>query len=519
MSKFKAQPKPSDTSHSWDTPQRQSPVAILILFLKTLWRVIQSFWPVALIYFFRREEEGSSFVLLYILLGLGLLSVLIAVLKFWFYTFSITEGSLHIQSGWWKRKRLSIPLKNIQGVQLEQDVWQRLFKVSKVSFDSAGSSQVEAQMDALAIPKAEKLKEIILQQKENMLPDNDCDADTEENEKISEPALKKQAIATQTYRLDTADLLKLSLSANHLEAFFLLIALGFRIIDDLGELIGSQEEELMQSYADEALKQSIISILLGLVLLAFVSVIISAGRTLFKYYDFKLIESSQNWRVSWGLTTRQQQIIPFSKIQMISYQSNWLRRKLDFWIVSVHTVGQVKAQNQEKHSLPFTSLSKVLSITQNYLSKKTFEGKDSRNIAKVYWIRKTLLLVLPLALLLAAGAYFLIHPYMAFLGLPLLLYGAVYYHQWQQNFQWTCSQKGLWLCSGVWGRKHSLLAWHKIQQIKIQQNVYQHRKHLADVYLISAGGLVILPYQKLKIAQKLQDEILYQIESKQEKWM
>lgn len=500
----------------WEIPQRQSPAAIFILFIKTIFNLAKAFWPVLLIYVFREKEEGeSNFILILTVLGFGLLSILITLLKFWFYKFSISGENLHIQSGWWKRKKMSIPLKNIQSVQLEQDLWQRIFKVSKVSFDSAGSDQVEARIDALEVSKAEKLKEILLKEKQEIIHSTDTTEATDVP--VSEMSSPTDSVS-KVYRLDGGDLLKLSLSANHFEAFFILLAFGYRFLEDLGGVMGAKKDELMQSYADEALNQSIFILLSGFALIAGISIVFSAGRTLFKYYDFKLVETEKNWKVSWGLTTRQQKIVPFSKIQMLTYQSNWLRRKLDFWMIYINVIGQVKTQAKTRITLPFTSLDKVLSVTSVYLSSDTLK-EEGKGIAKVYWIRKAILLALPLSVLVSVGLYFLVSHYMAWLGIILLGYLTVYFYIWQQNFQWIADESGLWLCAGVWGRKYTLLKWQKIQQIELRQTLYQYRKQFTDIHFITAGGVAVIPYLKLETAQRLRDEVLYLVESKEEDWL
>jgi membrane protein YdbS with pleckstrin-like domain len=58
-----------------------------------------------------------------------------------------------------------------------------------------------------------------------------------------------------------------------------------------------------------------------------------------------------------------------------------------------------------------------------------------------------------------------------------------------------------------------------VQQIQINQNLYQRAHNLATLHFITAGGNVELPYIKYATAKQLTDYALYEIESKNELWM
>src|SRR5690606_34828916 len=187
----------------WQVPQRQSPAAIFIMIWSTAINLLKGFWPVLAIYFFRGEKD-ESLNFIWALAGFGVLSIAGAVVGYWFKKFHITNNTLVIQSGWLKKKTLSIPIHTIQAVHLEQNLWQQAFNVAKVSFDSVGSEDIEAKLDALLMRKAEQLRELLMEKKAINAPNT--------HEAIPEKT-------RPTYSLSFSDLIKLSLTANHLEAF------------------------------------------------------------------------------------------------------------------------------------------------------------------------------------------------------------------------------------------------------------------------------------------------------------
>src|SRR5690606_8857429 len=154
-----------DPKDSWLEPQRQSPAAIFILLWNTAVNLLKGFWPILLVYFLRDERDDDSLTMLWGFMGFSVLTIGGAVIGDWFKKFHIKEDTLVIQSGWLKKKTLSIPIHTIQAVHLEQNVWQQAFGVAKVSFDSVGSDDIEAKLDALTMVKAEQLRHLLMEKK------------------------------------------------------------------------------------------------------------------------------------------------------------------------------------------------------------------------------------------------------------------------------------------------------------------------------------------------------------------
>jgi putative membrane protein len=204
-----------NNQHDFTVPQRQSLAAIFMLMVKSAVSIGKTLWPILLVTLFKPNKEGAPGKWLYIIIGFAILSILLAFIHFIFYRFQILGENLVIKTGWLKKKTLSIPMRSIQAVHLEQNIWQQVFNVSKVSFDSAGTEKIEAQIDAIDTSKAELLKQILLSHNET-------------------PELEKHEVVEEAvYRLSGSDLMKLSLSANHAEAFFILFALGVNMLDNL----------------------------------------------------------------------------------------------------------------------------------------------------------------------------------------------------------------------------------------------------------------------------------------------
>src|SRR5690554_4061193 len=264
---------------SWLVPQRQSPAAIFILLWNTAFNLLKGFWPILLVYFLRDERDDDSLTMLWAFIGFSVLTIGGAVIGYWFKKLYIKEDTLIIQSGWLKKKTLSIPVHTIQAVHLEQNVWQQAFNVAKVSFDSVGSDDIEAKLDALANGKAEQLRHLLMEKKAESSPEAG-EIKPEKNE--------------PTYSLAFPDLMKLSLTANHLEAFFILLALLVNVMDELRQIFGG-DDDYIDSYGRQLVGQTALFLSTLLIAVVVLSLIFSIARTTVKYYGFRLKDADRRW--------------------------------------------------------------------------------------------------------------------------------------------------------------------------------------------------------------------------------
>lgn len=494
--------KLSDKYIDWHTPQRQSPAAIIILLMKTAITLIKTFWPVFILVILRKKNEGTSTTILLVLLGFAIVALIATIIRYLFFHFYIENENFIIKTGWLQKKTVSIPIQNIHAVNLEQSLWQQLFKVTKLTLDSSGSEKTEAKIHALPIKKAELLKQLLLSSSENKLPGTAANVPVE----------------TSVHKLSNADLLKLSLSANHLEAFVILLGLSLNVLDDIRKIFNFDETELVKTYSGKILDQTVFVIGIVFTLVAVVSVITSVVRTILKYYNFTIEETGRTWKISFGLFTNHQKIIPFNKIQILSWRASWLRRKINFWILHVQSIGHDETKRKQHTQIPVTTLNSVLTLVPVYQQSPVLKPGEGLQIEPAYWIRRTLVVGLPVTILLFTVFYLWIGAAGSWILLFLVYFGC-YNYTLYKNFRWQTNEEGIQLYTGAWGRKFTLLTWKKVQQIQLNQNPYQRSHQLATIILKTAGGNLELPYIQYKTAKQLADYTLYLVESKDEEWM
>lgn len=276
----------------WERPQRQPIKGLAIVFVKTLWQILKSVWPLVLLMIFNAKPGRSERYAL-IAAGLSVFAIIGSVIQFMYFRFYILNGELIIKKGWLKKETNTIPLHRIQTVHIEESFLHTALGIVKVSIETAGSGKTEASIDALSKPMAEALKAQLFENKKEDLIEN----------QIQTPSF------TPIISLSSMDLLKLSLSANHIEAFFILLSFGFGIYDNIKKInipFLPDEATLLASKTLPVIAFLTISVL-------FITIIISCARIIFKYYNFTLAHRATDYLIRSGLTNVKEQMIGFEK--------------------------------------------------------------------------------------------------------------------------------------------------------------------------------------------------------------
>ncbi|HEX6180883.1 MAG TPA: PH domain-containing protein, partial [Chitinophagaceae bacterium] len=394
------------------------------------------------------------------------------------------------------KNTISLPLDKIQAVHIEQTWLHSLLNAARVSFDSAGSESIEVKIDAINKANAEAFKRFILHAK----PQSQGEA--------AEPAREEVII-----HLSANDLLKLSISANHLEALFLMLAFFVSTFDQVKDIFNLEYNRFIQwvyqfgTSAGAILLSAIIGALI-------ISIIISTVRIVFRYFDFRISSSLKGYSIRSGLINTEEKLVPFKKIQFISWKANWVRTKIGLFLLHFHAVGSEEANEKMRVKVPVTRHSMIPVLLQQYHPLLQKDIITPLLVHPAYIIRRTLIWgIIPAVLLGAIGFYFFqwsvlwLLIWIAWIGFNTFLF--------QQKFRLWTDRDALQIRKGMMGREELVLRWDKIQSVSIEQSIYQEGRDLATIYLYTAGGTVTVPYIRLQEARDVINYALYKIESRE----
>jgi putative membrane protein len=475
---------------------RQPFAAVGHIIVKTILQLAKSFWPFFLFIIIKSDGKVDSNEN-YVYLLIAAFILIKALIDYFFFRFRFTEDEVQVKSGIFSRKQITLPLHKIQTVHVNQNWVQKIFNLSELSFDSPGSNKEEIKIQFQKI-EAKELMEFILQKKK-----------TEEQIENKDEILSK---------LSFKDLLKLGFTANHFETLLILIGLSISFLNNIKGFF-EDYESLMEDSTNKLVESGAFLIAMGVFAILILSMLVSLVRTIISYLNFQITKNAQGFNIKKGLINNSQKVLPFEKVQYVSWKTNWLRKKISMYLFEFHTIGGVEVKSNLKIKAPITSDLVLNNLASVYFPNIPEQFENVLRIDKSYWFRKTLFNgLLPAILLLFPLLYFIEERYFLFYLIALPLYLFFNYGLYRKKFRFSWTNKLIHIQNGVFGDKTILLKWEKIQSVKISQNLYQQRKHLADLVIHTAGGTIIAPYIPLEAARELQDLALYKIEINKTNW-
>jgi len=484
-------------SFDWAVSQRQSPAALLILLYKALISLLKFLWPFLLLMLFRKKSgENKMDTYEIIALVASIFSLARSAFEYYNFRFSVIANELIIKKGFLTKKTITLPLEKIQAVHAEQSWLHSLLNVSSLSFDTAGSEKTEAKIEALDKFRSSALKEFILGQRTEMQP---------AHEEVQKPP--EQMLIT----LSGNDLFKLSISANHLEAFFLLLAFAYSSLQSINvsnEEYSGAFKWLMDTFQTDSFRLFVILTIIVLL----VSVGVSVIRVMLTYADFMISRSSKGFRIKSGLINKKEKFVPVRKIQFISWKANWIRKKIGLFLLRFHATGADHVKNKMQVNVPVTRSSFIPVLLEQYHPLLQVQEIPAIKVDKAFIWRRVLLSGIIPAFIACTILYFNFKEPAFFVLLWIL---PVWIINWlfQRKFRLWPDANALQIAKGIFGSHDIVLKWDKIQSVRFRQSLYQQKNNLATVELCTAGGNITLPFIALQQARHIQNYALYKMES------
>ena len=480
---------------NWSQPQRQPLSGLVLALLKSLGSLLKGLWPFILLALFSSndEEKGKSIFIFSVLAAVTGILLVSSLINFFYFRFYILDDELIIKKGWLKKVVLTVPLQKIQAVHIEQGLLHQLLNIVKLSADTAGSSKTEVTIQALRKPMAEALRERLSAQQKQEESDGENAAPT---------------YIPPLFTLGEKDLLKLAISANHVEAFFILLSAAFGIFEN----IKTVNEQLVND-AERWLPPGTAPVLFFLfVSVLIITLFISTTRIFFKFYGFAATQSPQGMQLKSGLANTRERFVAFGKVQYVSWRANWLRRRMGLWLFRYHTAGDEDVEKKMKAEVPITQKRLISLLAQPYFPVPDTTDVTPILLHRAYVQRRTLMVgFIPALVVIATSFYWWEAKSFYFLLWPLFIYVQAWL--FQRHFKLWLYDEVAYLHRGVWGREGLIVKWQAVQTVTLSQNLYQRRKALANLTLYTAAGSITVPYIPLQIAQQVMNYALYKVES------
>lgn len=472
----------------WSKPQRPSHIALVFI----VGKILRESWLVILFLvgrkFLRNEEKqgtdrpGVGYYLL------GMLAVLLMVrihyiIQHFRFRFYIEAGELIILSGVLTRKKTSIPLNRIQSVHLTQSYLHRLTNTCGLKLETAGSDETELKIDAIRRERALELQ-AILQQKEEASADSVV---------AHPPAL---------IGIRPVDLLKLALSENHIKTLLLILTFILARIDDMQHFVDVGLEDVEQQVDQVRLTTRLILSMIGFGLV--LTLIVSFVRTVLRYQDWQLRLTEKGFQLNWGFFQTQQKMVLQRNVQLISWESNFLRGLLGIRTLRLFTAGENILQDAHWIRVPVLQQSVLQELTRAYQPVWPSATRPPLMVYGSYAWRSTVLVILPITVISCTAVYFW-KPWLVIVPILFLAYFSVSNLIRQRRFRFWYDEQTLQIRKGIWGTNELLLRFENVQQVEVKTSPFLRSRKLATLVFHASGDVVSIPYIPVEQAQFIAD--------------
>lgn len=367
-----------DNNFLFNQFSRQSPKGILIIYLQLLYKALKITW-LLLFLFIQRFSKFSDIALMYIYIGLATFLIFFLVRAYLIYKnflFKIDEGHFVLKEGILKKKNTSVSFDRIQNINFKQNIIQQLINVYEVSIETAGSKDTEIAIKALSFNKAQLLKKELSQIKKVI---------TKKQEEVVEekPLLK----------IGFLELLKVSLTENHLQNLLLFLALVFSFFQQLQDVFkGLGDEKKIKNYLNidtDVLLGSILFFIVLVIILLLVGVVSSFVRVILFHFNLTLFIKDRSFNITQGLLTKKTIILNENKIQNITVSTNPIKRKLGISFVTFKQAvsGKVKKKQNKLIRIVGCKVSQIHKIKSLLYDYHFLEGKEKNHPNSYFKIR------------------------------------------------------------------------------------------------------------------------------------
>ncbi len=490
---------------------KQSPVAIIILIWKYFINIVRQFWPAIVALLIGRRSSNLSNLVLISVVIVVVSAFVFAVLYYLRFSFKIRNNELLIQKGVFKKSNLNIPFERIQTLNFEQSVIHQIFNVVKIDVDTAGSSKSEFTFNALGKEKAEILRRLVLERKAELI---------QEESEIShyEADFGSEETQNEIFNLSIKELFVVGLTQNHLRTLvivFFFCLWGFGELEDAG-----LNMDWMSAENAEAILQSgivIVFALGGLLLIG--TIIVTIGRTILRYYDYKMYRVNDGFKIQSGLLNRKEYAALDHKVQQIKWINNPLKRLFKIHQLRLKQASSIEVSAKKSIRTPGISSDKVQEVIKYILGDKVkIKTLKVNSIQKDYLYRILLYFSFIPFGFLAFGVWYFTEDVRSLLILLIIPYVLVSAYVAYRKWKYSITDGILYTHHGIFENKNNIMQLFKIQNVEIQQSPYQWRRSLATIKIYTAAGSLHIPYLKYSEAVHLKDYLLYKVESSHEKW-
>ena len=489
-------------------PVRQSAKGIIVIFAFNVFNFFKRFLVLFIAFglsLMRRKSIGNITMTM---LWLGIVAILIiifiiAILKYLNFKFHLSKDDFHLATGIINKDNTIIPKSKIQNVYIKQNFLQQLINVVSLKIETAGDKASEIEISALDKRTALLLKKELFNKEKG---DAQTEAHTEERDIFFKASPKR--------------LLLEGLSQNHFKSFLLIATFAFGLYSEFEDYLEELNlKENVEGFVNLE-NHSILNLILTNLLIIFVVILISFSfsvvKTFIVNFNLEVVESQKTVEINKGLFNKVSLSLTPSRIQNMVVTTNRVKQYFGLHSLSVK---QAMVNLKQQKNFNIVALEKV---QLDYLLKKLLgHYPEEAEIAKPkpYFKRISALEALFFGLVINTVFLVLFGKDLLWINAVFIPLAFIYIYVAYKKAYYIISENFVTIGSGVIDTTTHILEVHKVQAVKIKETIFQKRKGIASVVILTASKSVTIPYISKAEALSVYNFLLYKVESQDRDWM
>jgi len=485
---------------SLDIPQRQSPLAMVFLALRTVRQIGLVQLVIGAGFVFSRSPRLIFVIVGVLIVGAAFLAI--AALRWWRYTFVVRDGELQVSRGVLSRDTLTVPLDRIQSVSVEQKFLHRVVKLVQVSLDTAGTDSAEFTIDAIDRDVATELQRVAADYRPQTAAADPPPPGV--TAPVEEPVEEVELLRHNPARLLKIGFTRVPFSGLAVLAPLLALsgeALDF-LPDDFPDMLNIEDQEF-------GFGLLIWLIPAGLALVVVFGILLNLARSLLVDWDLRITRTESGLRRDAGLLSTTSRASSIKRVQRVEVSQGVLQRLVGLHDVTLHNIGE------GDFLVPGCDSDQVALIRGLALDGSAGVGEMSRQTSSAEVFRATRNMFV---LMLITGVV-----------------TAIWLELWSLLFVlpalWTWFAASRRVKLRRWGvdedsiaRRNEFIGWtyneallRKLNGVTIRQSRFERKRGLATVTVRLAGGILqgglsigLIP---LEDAKAVRDHVLYVAET------
>lgn len=437
-----------------------------------------------------------------------------AFLQYYFFKFRLTEHTIEIKSGVFKKLHLNLPFTRIQNVKLIAPFYFRPFRYTTVELDTAGSAKSEAKIVALNDMLAQKLKSKILSQ---VSPRQRATPNDAAPRNIDEIVLNQRSLK---------DLIIHGITNNRIWIFFALLApfmdAAAKKTNELLTSFGFNFSEVFSPATHAWWQLGLYA--LGVLMVSYLIVVLfSVFGSIIAFYGYTLSKQGKNYIRRSGLFTHHEVVMKLQRLQLVISQQDWL----DILVKRINLrFEQTKSQQRSKPGHEVRNKIMVPSVTQQQFNSLILDVWPINALATIEFlpiskrfILRHILLLTPIATaLIGASLYHQQWQLALIVVVSMTLLSLLIVIRWYR-WGYAIDNNFMYVRKGLFGVNYYVFPIHKVQQTKYHQSLFMAHRKLASISLVLASGVQKVPFMPQQTAQQIIDKTLFIVESTKRSWM